>query len=57
MRVVAGRLGLALWDGEQLAGARDVGRAIAIGEQSIVTDAMHALGQHMHQEAPDELVS
>ena len=28
--------------GEQLAGARDVGCAMAIGEQSIVTDAMHA---------------
>src|SRR5260370_7550753 len=42
--------------GEQFAGARDVGRAMAIGEQSIVTDAMHALGQHMHEEAADELV-
>ena len=41
---------------EQLA-ARDVRRAVAIGERPIVTDAMHALGQHMHQEAPDELVS
>src|SRR6185295_13078250 len=39
--------------GEQLAGARDVGRAMAIGEQSIVTDAMHALGQHMHEEVAD----
>jgi len=38
---------------EQLARPCDVGRAVAIGEQSIVTDAMHALGQHMHQEAPD----
>jgi hypothetical protein len=42
---------------EQLARPRDVGRAVAIGERSIVTDAIHALGQHMHQEAPDELVS
>src|SRR6185503_812814 len=42
--------------GEQFAGARDVGCAMAIGEQSIVTDAMHALGQHMHEEAADERV-
>src|SRR6187402_1904250 len=33
-----------------------LGRAMAIGEQSIVTDAMHALGQHMHEEAADERV-
>jgi hypothetical protein len=42
--------------GEQLAGARDVGGAVAVGEQPVVTDAMQALGQHMHEEAPDELV-
>src|SRR5258705_2760510 len=42
--------------GEQFAGARDVGRAMAIGEQSIVTDAMPALWQPMHEEAADEIV-
>ena len=42
--------------GEQLAGARDVGGAVAAGEQAVVADAMEALGQHVHQEAPDELV-
>src|ERR1700676_1415715 len=42
--------------GEQLAGARDVSRAMAIGEQPIVTDAIHAFGRAMNQEAPDELV-
>ena len=30
--------------------------AVAVGEQSIVADAMEALGQHVHQKAPDELV-
>ena len=33
---------------EQLAGAGDVGRAVAIGEQSLVTDAMQAPGQQVH---------
>ena len=42
--------------GEQLARPRDVGGAVAAGEQPVVADAMEALGQHVHQEAPDELV-
>src|SRR5580704_8671678 len=42
--------------GEQLAGACNVGGAIAVGKESVVTDAMQALGQHVHEEAPDELV-
>src|SRR5271157_4525029 len=44
------------WRGEQLAGARKVGHAVAVGEQAVVTDAMQALGQHVYQEAPDELM-
>ena len=30
---------------EQLAGAGDVGGAVAVGEQAVVTDAVEALGQ------------
>ena len=41
--------------GEQFAGPRNVGAAIAIGEQPVVTDAMQAVGQHVDQEPPDEL--
>jgi hypothetical protein len=40
---------------EQLASACDVGGAIAIGEQAVVTDAVEALGQHVHEHAADEL--
>ena len=53
-----GYLGL-LWAGgtaSKLAGARDVGGAVAIGEQPVVADAMEALRQDVHQEAADELV-
>ena len=42
-----GRLVLRLWDGEQLAGARDIGGARGLGEQAIVADAVEALRQHM----------
>ena len=42
--------------GEQLACPRDVGGAIAVGKQPVVADAVEALGQHVHEEAPDELV-
>ena len=43
--------------GEQLASTSDIGGAVfAIGEQAVVADAMQALGQHMDQEAPDELM-
>ena len=42
--------------GEQLADARDVVGAIAIGEKPIVADAMEPFRQDVHQEAPDELV-
>ena len=43
--------------GEQLASTSDIGGAVfAVGEQPVVTDAMQALGQHMDQEASDELM-
>jgi hypothetical protein len=42
--------------GEQFARPCDVGGAVATGQQPVVTDAVEARGQHMHQEAPDELV-
>src|SRR3979490_1472922 len=35
---------------------RDVGGAAATGQQSIVPDAVEAPGEHVHQEASDELV-
>ena len=42
--------------GEQLAGAFDVGRAVGIGEQAVVADAVQAFRQDMHEEPADELV-
>ena len=51
--------GLRMWlrrrHAEQLAGAHDAGCTIAVGEQTVVSDAMEALRQHVQQEAPDEL--
>ncbi len=41
---------------KQLARPRDVVGAGAIGEQAVVTDAMESTGQHMDEEAADELV-
>ena len=41
--------------GEQLACPCDVGGAIAVGEQSVVADAVEALGQHVCQKTPNEL--
>ena len=41
---------------EQCAGCRDVLSAVGVGEEPIVADAVEALGQHVHQEAPDKLV-
>ena len=35
--------------GEELARLCDVGGAIAIGEQSVMADAVQALGQHVRQ--------
>ena len=41
---------------EQLAGACDIGRAVAIGEQSVVADAVEAVRQDVDEKAADELV-
>ena len=41
--------------GDQFSGVRDVGLAASTGEQSVVADAVEALGQDVEQEAPDEL--
>ena len=41
---------------EQLAGSGDVVGAPAIGEETVVADAMEAAGQHVDEEAADELV-
>ena len=50
MRVFAiggiGRLGLTFWDGEELAGAREVVGAGSLGQQAVVADAMEAARQH-----------
>src|SRR5438309_12034947 len=41
---------------EQLTRLRDVVGASAVGEEAVVADAMEAAGQHVDQEAADELV-
>ena len=57
--VGVGVAGLVLrWrDAEQLAGAGEVLGAPAIGEQAVVADAVEAAGQHVDEEAADELVA
>jgi len=50
-----GGLALRFCSGEQFTGADDIGGAGAFGEQAVVTDAMQALGQHVDEEAADEL--
>src|SRR5580765_6511523 len=63
-------LGSMLWEGipdlfggrvgerqvEQPATERELGGALAVGEESVVADAMEAVRQGVHQEAADELV-
>jgi len=53
-----GVVGLRLrrWNIEQLTGSGDVLGPAAIGEQSIMADAVEAAGQHVDEEAADELV-
>src|ERR1700757_403063 len=46
----------ARWHGEQIAGACDIGRTVAVGEQAIVSDAVEAVRQDVDEEAADELV-
>ena len=57
--VIMGGIGwlvLWLWDGEQFAGARDIGGACGFGEQAVVADAVESVRQHVDEEAADELV-
>ena len=42
--------------GEQFARLGDVDGAVAAGEQAVMADAVEALWQYVHQEAPNELV-
>ena len=50
-----GRLALRFCNGEQLTRASDVVGASVFGEQAVVTDAVEAFGQHVDEEAADEL--
>ena len=42
---------------EQLTRSRDVLGAPAVGEETVVTDAVKPVGQHMDQETADEFVN
>ena len=58
---VAGTVGvteLILWCRhiEQLTRSRDALGAAAVGEETVVVDAVETVGQHMDEEATDELV-
>jgi hypothetical protein len=60
-RIVVGTVGitgLTLLDRriEQLVRSRDVLDASAVGEQTVVTDAVETVGQNVDEEAADELV-
>ncbi len=50
-------LGMGVLDVEQLTRLRDVVGASGVGEEAVVADAMEAAGQHVDQEAADELVN
>ena len=51
-----GRLGLLRRHGEQLTGMREIYGSVATSEQSVVSNAVEALGQDVEQEAADELI-
>ena len=55
--MVVGRFILAIADGEQFARACDVVGATPRCEQAVMADAVEAVGQHVDQEAADELVA
>ena len=44
------------WRVEQPATERELGGAVAVGEEAVVADAMEAVRQGVQQEAADELV-
>ncbi len=50
-----GVVGLGGRHGEQFAGTGDVAGAAAVGEQTVVADAVEALGQDVDKKASDEL--
>src|SRR5271167_4663473 len=54
--ITIGSIALGLLATEQLAGAIDVVGASSLGEQTVVADAVQALGQDVDEEAADELV-
>ena len=41
---------------EQIPNTSEVGVALALGEETVVTDAMEAVGQDVQEEAADELM-
>ncbi len=43
-------------DVEECAGGRDVLGAVGVGKEPVVADAVEAFGQHVDEEAADELV-
>src|SRR5271170_1913566 len=44
------------WRVEQPATERELGGALAVGEEAVVADAMEAIRQGVQQKAPDELI-
>ena len=44
------------WHVEQLPRSRDAVGAFAVGEETVVPDAVETVGQHVDKEAADELV-
>src|SRR5262245_51076761 len=50
------RVGVGWGDIEERAGCRDALGAVGGGKEPVVADAVEALGQHVYQEAPDELL-
>src|SRR4249920_995220 len=55
---IGGSIGLRceLWNSERRADRGNVVCPTCVGEQAVMADAMEAARQHVHQEAPDELV-
>ena len=50
-----GGFGLRSWDVEQLPRSREVVLALALGEETVVTDAMETGREHVDEKAADEL--
>ena len=54
-RVVADQFGLRLRDAQQFPGLGEIGGAVAVGQQSVMADAVESVGHDMQQEAADKL--